>query len=159
MCEPLFGEILVEMDLLTAEQVEQVLEVQKSTHQKFGQIAIRLGLVTADQVWEAWARQMSYRRRFVEPMEVGIDTAAVFRVTIPTARALGVVPLRLWGDNRVVAGAPGLDASTVSALSERTCCRVYACMAYPESIQYYLDRLEQFVQPGELSEPSALVCG
>jgi type IV pilus assembly protein PilB len=159
MCESLFGEILVEMGLLTDEQVKQVLEVQKTTQQKFGQIVIRLGLATADQVWEAWARQMSYRRRFVEPMEVGIDTAAVLRVTIPTARALRVVPLRLWGDNLVVAGAPDLDAGTVSTLTERTCCKVYACMAYPESIQYYLDRLEQFAQPGELSEPPALVCG
>ena len=82
MCEQLFGEILVEMGLLTDEQVQQVLEVQKTTQQNFGQITIQLGLATADQVWEAWARQMSYRRRFVEPMEVGIDTVSTLSLNI-----------------------------------------------------------------------------
>lgn len=151
MCEPLIGEILVEMGLLTTEQVEQILEQQKETHRKFGQIAVQMGWVTSDQVWEAWAVQMSHRRRFVDPTEIGIDTAAVMRVTISTARALRVVPLRLWGDNLVVAGGPDLDAGVVSALAERTCCRVYLCMAYPESVEYHLGRLEEVLEPRELS--------
>ena len=76
---------------------------------KFGQIAVRWGLVTTQQVWEAWARQMAYRRQFVEVKDIGIDTAAVARVTVTTARSLGVVPLRLWGDQLVVAVPPDVD--------------------------------------------------
>ena len=159
MCEPLIGEILVEMGLLTAEQVDDVLAQQQQTRRKFGQIAVQRGWVTSDQVWEAWAVQMSHRRRFVEPREVGIDTAAVLRVTIPTARALKVVPLRLWGNNLVVAGAPDLDAGAISVLAERTCCRIYVCMAYPESVAYHLDHLEEALQPGELAGSPVPVFG
>ncbi|HSW45646.1 MAG TPA: hypothetical protein VLM89_08750 [Phycisphaerae bacterium] len=155
--EPLFGEILMEMGLLTAEQVEQILEKQCHTAQKFGQIAMRLGWVAPDQVWEAWARQMGYRRRFVDLKEVGIDTTAVLRVTISTAQSLQVVPLRLWGDNLVVAGGPEMRPETIQELTERTDCKVYACMALPESVQYHLDRLEETVHPGEPAASPATV--
>jgi hypothetical protein len=140
------------MGLLTAEEVEQILEVQKQTRQLFGQIAVQMGLVTAEQVWSAWAKQMSYRRRFVELNEVGIDTAAVKRVTVPTARALGVVPLRLWGDHLIVAGSPDVPTSALTELAEHIHCRVQACMAFPESVRYHLDRLEDNL---ETTEPSS----
>ncbi len=149
MSVPLIGEILTELGRLTRAQVAEVVAQQKRSRQKFGQIAVRLGWVTPDQVWEAWAIQMSYRRRFIEPREVGIDTAAVARVTIPTARALRILPLRLWGDNLVVAGAPGTGGAIFNTLSEQTRCRVHACMACPESIQYQLDHLEETLRPGE----------
>lgn len=149
MSVPLIGEILTELGRLTPAQVSEIIALQKRSRQKFGQIAVRLGWLTPEQVWEAWAVQMSYRRRFVEPRLVGIDTAAVSRVTLSTARALRVLPLRLWGDNLVVAGAPGTSGTVYRTLTERTRCHVHACMAYPESIQYHLDRLEETLRPEE----------
>jgi type IV pilus assembly protein PilB len=151
---PLFGEILQEMGLLTADQIGQILDDQAQSGQKFGQIAVRMGWVTSGQVMEAWARQMSYRRRYVDPQDVGIDTAAVERVTIPIARAMKVLPLRLWGDNLVVATAPDARPETVQELAEATGCKIYACMAFPESIQYHLDRLEEVVHMGESASSS-----
>ena len=154
MHAPLIGEVLCEMGLLTAGQVEQILELQKQTRQKFGQIAVHMGLVTAEQVWLAWAEQMSYRRRFVELNEVGIAPAAVERVTVSTARALGVVPLRLWGDHLIVASAPDISPSNLTELAEQTQCQVQACMAFPESIRYHLDRLEENLETIKSPHPA-----
>lgn len=156
---PLFGEILEQMGFLTAGQIQQILEDQAHSGQKFGQIAVRMGLVTTEQVMEAWARQMSYRRRYVDVQEVGIDAQAVLRVTIPVARAMKVVPLRLWGDNLVVATAPDARPETVQEITEATGCKVYACMAFPESIQYHLDRLEEVVPSGEAASSSVPAFG
>jgi hypothetical protein len=102
---------------------------------------------------------MSYRRRYVDPQDVGIDTQAVERVTIPIARAMKVVPLRLWGDNLVVATVPDVRPETVRDLAEVTGCTVYVCMAFPESIQYHLDRLEEVVHTGEAVNSSVPVFG
>jgi len=156
---PLFGEILQEMGLLTSDQVSQILEDQAQSGQKFGQVAVRMGWLTSEQVLEAWARQMSYRRRYVDPQDVGIDTQAVERVTIPVARAMKVVPLRLWGDNLVVASAPDARPEMVRELAEATGCKIYACMAFPESIQYHLDRLEEVVHTGEAASSSVPAFG
>lgn len=143
MHTPFIGEILQEMGLLTAAQVEEILDHQKASRQKFGQIAVRWGLVNTRQVWEAWARQMACRRQFVEVNEVGIDTAAVERVTVPTARSLGVVPLRLWGDQLVVAAPPDVPTTTLSQLAEATGCQVHACATFAEAVRYHLDHLEE----------------
>ena len=154
MQSPLIGEVLCEMGLLTADQVKAILEVQQQTRQKFGQIAVEMGLVTAEQVWVAWAEQMSYRRRFVELNDIGIDTAAVKRVTVSTARALGIVPLRVWVDHLIVAGAPEVPYSALTELAEHTHCQVHACMAFPESIRYYLDRLEDNLETAKSYHPA-----
>lgn len=156
---PLIGEILCEMGLLTAEDVDRILDDQKQCRQKFGQIAIRMGLATAEQVWYAWAKQMTYRRQFVELREVGIDTGAVERVTIARARALNVVPLRLWGDNLVVAIPPELPGCVLTDLAEETGCQVHACMALPQAIQYHLDQLESTVHMTASTLESAAVLG
>jgi len=154
MRAPLIGEVLCEMGLLTAEQVKQILEVQQQTRQKFGQIAVQMGLVTAEQVWQAWAEQMSYRRRFVDLNEVGIASTAVERVTVSTARALGVVPLRLWGDHLIVAASPDLPSRDLTELAEQTQCQVQACMAFPESIRYHLDRLDEKLESNSSLQPA-----
>ncbi|HOW71405.1 MAG TPA: hypothetical protein PKY77_12450 [Phycisphaerae bacterium] len=143
MHTPFIGEILQEMGLLTRIQVEEILAHQQVTRQKFGQIAVRWGLVNTQQVWEAWARQMTSGRQFVKVNEVGIDTAAVERVTVPTARSLGVVPLRLWGDQLVVAVPPDVSPKALCDLAEVTGCRVHACATFPEAIHYHLDHLEE----------------
>ena len=124
-------------------QVDEILDHQKETRQKFGQIAVRWGLVSTQQVWEAWARQMSSRRQYVEVNDVGIDTAAVARVTVTTARSLGIVPLRLWGDQLVVATPPDVSTTTLSDLAELTGCQVHACATFPEAVRYHLDHLEE----------------
>lgn len=149
MHTPFIGEILQEMGLLTAAQIEEILAHQSVTRQKFGQIAVRWGLVTTQQVWEAWARQMAYRRQFVEVKEVGIDTAAVARVTVTTARSLGVVPLRLWGDQLVVAVPPDVSARTLTDLADATGCQVHACATFPEAVQYHLNHLEEALQANQ----------
>ncbi len=156
---PLMGEILSEMGLLTPRQVKEILDQQRRSRQKFGQIAVYRGLVTPEQVWEAWARQVSYRRQFVDLAAMGTDTEAIRRVSVPTARALEVVPLRLWGDNLVVACSPEFNSGILSDLAEQTGCQIHACVALPESIRYHLDRLDDALAAADPEPALVPMCG
>ncbi|NLX23388.1 MAG: hypothetical protein GXY55_17185 [Phycisphaerae bacterium] len=156
---PMMGEILSEMGLLTSQQVEDILEHQRRSRQKFGQIAVHQGLVTPEQVWEAWARQVSYRRQFIDLDVMGVDTEAVRRVGVSTARALEVVPLRLWGDNLVVACSPEFRSGALSDLAERTGCQIHACIALPESIRYHLNQLDNVLESAEKETTLVPMCG
>lgn len=54
------GEMLVERGVMTLDQVERVLDVQRTHGGRFGEIAIRLKFATNDHVQEALARQFGY---------------------------------------------------------------------------------------------------
>jgi chain length determinant protein tyrosine kinase EpsG len=54
------GDILADLRNLTAEQVERVLQQQKSTGVRFGEAAVALGLASKDDVLFALARQFNY---------------------------------------------------------------------------------------------------
>lgn len=156
---PLIGEVLRDMGLLTSQQIIQILQYQARTRQRFGQTAIRLGIATREQVWLAWAVQLSYRREFVDPRQMGIDTAALETVGVSRARALRVVPLRLWGNHLVVAVAPEDDGSAIETLARETGCQVHCCMAMPESLQYQLDHLDEMALAGEPASECVPMCG
>lgn len=51
------GEILIQMDLLTEEQVEQILEIQMDSGGTFGEIAERIHGIHPEDVELAWASQ------------------------------------------------------------------------------------------------------
>lgn len=135
------GEILCRMGIITRDDVSRILVQQSRTRQKFGQIAVRWGLATQDQIWEAWARQFAERER-LNLAAAGTDTAAWERVPLKTARHLGVVPLRLWGDHLVVAAPPELPEESLRRLTELSACRVHICQSSDWSISSYLNNLE-----------------
>lgn len=54
------GDILAELRNLSAEQVERILEQQKSTGVRFGEAAVALGLASKDDVLFALAKQFNY---------------------------------------------------------------------------------------------------
>jgi len=54
------GDILAELRNLSAEQVERVLQHQRSTDMRFGEAAVALGMATKDDVLFALAKQFNY---------------------------------------------------------------------------------------------------
>ncbi|GMV97717.1 MAG: hypothetical protein HRF43_19365 [Phycisphaerae bacterium] len=135
------GEILCEMGVLSANDVQRILKHQSRTRQKFGQIAVRWGLATQDQVWEAWARQFAARER-LDLSTAGSDTNAWKRVPAAMARRFEVVPLRLWGRHLVVAGPTDLTESAINDLAAATGCQVHVCPAERSAVTSYLKALE-----------------
>jgi hypothetical protein len=56
---PKLGEILIELDLITEEELKSTLELQKTKKQKLGQLLIEQGIITETQLIQALSRQLS----------------------------------------------------------------------------------------------------
>lgn len=134
------GEILCQMGVIDETHIAGILARQRETHQRFGQIAIRMGLATHEQIWEAWARQFA-QQEAIKPEEIGCDTQALQLVPLSTARRLGIVPLRVWGNHLVVAAPPDLPRERLAELGEAINCRIHVCNADRSAIRRHLRRL------------------
>jgi type IV pilus assembly protein PilB len=142
MLDTRMGEVLCRMGIIQKEDIDRILSQQRRTRQKFGQIAIRLGLVTQEQIWEAWARQLA-EREGIDLDAVGSDTPAVETLPLATARRFGVVPLRLWGQNLVVAAPADISGATLEQLARETGCQIHVCVSTSSSIREHLQRLSE----------------
>ncbi len=138
---PLIGQILREMNVLRDRDVIEILEQQKRTGRRFGQIALAWGLATPEQIWTAWSRQLAEQQQRVDIDELGVDTNAVELVSAVVARFYRVLPLRLWGDNLVVAVPEDGEHGSLDDLPVLLDCNVHACLCDPRQVDEYLDRI------------------
>ncbi|MBN1342254.1 MAG: hypothetical protein JXQ73_06220 [Phycisphaerae bacterium] len=138
---PKIGQILREMGILTDGDVAEILEQQERTGRRFGQIALAWGLATPEQIWTAWSKQLAEHEQRVDVDEVGIDTRAVERVSSVVARFYHVLPLRLWGDNLVVAVPDNGDHGSLDDLPILLDCQVHSCLCDAQQVDEYLDRV------------------
>jgi len=138
---PLIGQILRDMGVLNDQDIREILDQQRRTGRRFGQIALAWGLVTPEQIWTAWCRQLADQHHRVDLDEVGIDTNAVDRVSGVLARFYRIIPLRLWGDNLVVALPEGDAHGNLDDLPALLGCRVHRCYCEPKQVDEYLVRI------------------
>lgn len=109
----LMGEILVSGGKMTQEQVEKVLQVQKSTDRRFGEIAVRFGFVKRGDIDQALALQFGYSSTEPSPAVPAHLTAAV-TPTAPFTEALRSLRSQLmmrWFD-----GTPGQTTLAVTSV-------------------------------------------
>jgi hypothetical protein len=137
---PKIGCILRDMGLLDDHDIEEILDQQSRTGQKFGHIAMRWGLATPEQVWQAWAHQLSFEARQADLDELGTDSTALLRVAPEIAIQYRIWPLRLWGDNLVIATAPDCPTDVIDELSERLGLNVHRCVVPGWQLDDYIHR-------------------
>ena len=138
---PAIGQILKNMGVLADRDIVEILDQQQRTGRRFGQIALAWGLATPEQIWTAWSRQLAEHAHHVDIDEVGIDTNAVERISAVIARFYHIVPLRLWGENLVVAIPDDGNHGELDDLPVLVGCQVHACLCSPGQIDEYLDRV------------------
>lgn len=97
------GEILSNIVPLSDHDVEEILSEQSATRRRFGDIALALGLCRPEHIWKATSKQLDTGPRQVDLDALGIDAQALEHVPAKTARALGVVPVRIVAGELVVA--------------------------------------------------------
>lgn len=107
------GEILVAGQKMTREQVEKVLEAQKTSDLRFGEIAVGFGFVKRKDVDQALAIQFGYSSGETNPAVPSQLTAAV-TPTAPFAEALRGLRSQLmmrWFD-----GTPGQTTLAITSV-------------------------------------------
>ncbi len=152
------GEILLRKGLLTEEDLERALELQRERGEKLGRILVDLGFASQRDIVQALAEQLEIPVAKLEgPPLVTPETEKLPARFLRQAR---VVPLRLEGGALVLAMADPLDFETQAAVRAATGLAVRAEIATETDIadaleRYYQEEAEAAAMAGEDAESAA----
>lgn len=133
------GDVLVQQRLISAEQLKQTLELQRSTGKKMGRLLIESGVITEESLANALARQL--RIPFVNLKTFPFRADVVRLMPESVARRFKALALEDKGDSILVAMADPLDLAAYDELT-RLLKRNIIIAATPESqIPLAFDRL------------------
>mgnify|MGYP001627171107 FL=1 len=101
------GELLLEAGIITRQQLEEALQIQKKTGKKIGEILVEKGYVTEDEILEVLEFQLGIPH--VKLDQYVIDPEVVNLVSESIARRHTLIPIQLKDDKLVVAMADPLN--------------------------------------------------
>lgn len=108
------GEILVEMGLLTPQQLEEALEEQKTSHLRIGEIFVAKGWITHVELTEALARRLGVR--FLDLAATKVDASAANLVTEKDARRYAAIPVSYVDDHTLLVAM--VDPANIFAIDD-----------------------------------------
>ncbi|HOI74675.1 MAG TPA: GspE/PulE family protein [Syntrophales bacterium] len=112
------GELLVENNILTAEQLATALAAHKRTGMKLGQYLIRQGIVNESQVIDVLSRQLKIEQ--YRPDQYPVEPALSSQIPSDFAQKNQVIPLRKRGRLLTVALTDPLDINVLDSLEVMT---------------------------------------
>ncbi len=110
------GDVLVQQRLISAEQLQQVLEMQQQTGKKVGRLLIEAGTITDEALANALARQL--RIPFVNLKTFPIRADVVRLMPESLARRYRVLALEDKGDSLLVAMSDPLDLAAYDEITK-----------------------------------------
>ena len=132
------GEILIERGLITPDEVDRALEIQKERGEKIGKVLVDLGFVAARDVLAALSDQLSLPLVSVqEPPAVSPETENLSPRFLRQSRCM---PLALFDHTVRLAMADPLDFETIAAVKACTGLRVDPALAPEQEILDAIDR-------------------
>jgi len=108
------GEVLVDMGLLTQEQVDQAAAEQQVSHQRIGEIALAKGWVTRGDLMEALARRLGCT--YLDLAVMRIDPVALELISERDARRYSAVPVSFVDEHTVLVAMA--DPSNIVAIDD-----------------------------------------
>ncbi len=102
---PRIGEILVSRGVLTPDQVDQVLTMQRRRREPFGLLAEEMFAISTKVLEEAWAEQYSYITATIDPGAEGVDKAVIGTLSRRQAWQFKILPVRYDGAEVMVCTA------------------------------------------------------
>lgn len=139
---PKLGELLIEMGLLTGEQLQVALERQKQDRRRLGSILVELGLINETRLVKALSRQLGIE--VCDPITAPVHEMVRSKVSHRSARELRVVPIALKreasGDRLFVATSDPLNNDARRKLQQETGMRVEWLLAGETELELALAR-------------------
>jgi type IV pilus assembly protein PilB len=135
------GQILLNENIITEEQLEKALDVQKKEGSKLGDILISLGIVSEKDIAMAVAKQLSipyvsYSKGLLKPAE-GKELSKL--VPEEYARRHMILPLSKHMNSLTVAFVDPLDLITIDNLRHMTGCEINPLIATRSDLQRAID--------------------
>ncbi|MFH1231361.1 MAG: ATPase, T2SS/T4P/T4SS family [Planctomycetota bacterium] len=148
----LFGEIALEMKLVTEEQINEALKIQKLTtgdkrRKKIGEILVEKGILTLSQVTAILAKQ--YNLRFISFASIKIPDEVIKSVPKATAIEHKIIPLQKKGKVLTLVSSVPLDVFNIDNLSFMLGCSIELVLAVPDEVnqaiaKYYGSSVEDY---------------
>lgn len=108
------GEILIEMGLLTPQQLEEALAEQRVSHKRVGEIAVARGWVAKHDLYEALARRLGVKH--IDLSSVHIDPVAADLISQRDARRYSALPVAFVNEQTVLVAMS--DPSNIVAIDD-----------------------------------------
>ena len=112
------GEILVYYKIITPEQLEEGLKIQKSKGKRIGEILIDLGRVTQDEI--NWVLGKQLNLPYVQVNIGNIDIQLSKNISEDILRKFKAIPIMELNDELVVAMGDPTDEEAIEAIKEIT---------------------------------------
>lgn len=151
------GEILLRAGVVTREQLQHALTVQRREGRRVGEVLVQLGFATEDDV--AWALSTQLGLPYVHLRPDLVDPEALKLLPVELQRSLGVLPLLVTGEEVAVAVADPTDAGLLAQVERWTGLRASPVVALASNIRQVLEQVARAAPPhtnGELALRLAL---
>ena len=112
------GEMLIHYKIITQEQLEEGLKIQKSTEKRIGEVLIDIGLVTQDEI--NWILGKQLNLPYVQVNIGNIDIQLSKNISEDTLRKFKAIPIMELNDELVIAMADPTDEEAIKAIKEAT---------------------------------------
>jgi len=131
------GQMLVEAELLTEEQLQRVVELQRKSGDRLDQVLLQQRLVTPQQL--AFFTSLQLGVPFVNLKREGVQSHAVKLIPESTARKYGVIPIDTTNGTVVIAMEDPRDIQAIEDLAAVTMKRVEPVLSTSQDIQEMID--------------------
>lgn len=135
------GDLLVDANVISEDQLMEALVNQKGSGKKLGAILIDMGVLTEEEIADALHHQLNID--FVHLSEMQIEESVLNLVSEPVLRKHSLVPFDYSSDNPNVlrvAMADPMDIIAVDDISIITNLQIETCVTTPTEIAKALDR-------------------
>ena len=112
------GEILIHYKIITPEQLEEGLKIQKNKEKRIGEILIDLGRVTQDEI--NWVLGKQLNLPYVQVNIGNIDIQFSKNISENTLRKYKALPIMELNDELVIAMADPTDEEAIKVIKEIT---------------------------------------
>ncbi len=116
------GDLLMSVGLITEEQLQRALEIQKTNHKRLGVVLVEEGIITESQLIETLELQLGVD--FIDLSKVRIPVELAQLVPKAIARRHNVVPVKLERDELTLAMADPLNFMAIEDVRSATRKRV-----------------------------------
>lgn len=130
------GEILTDAGVLTDEDINKALEIQKDTGKRLGTVLIENKFITEMQLIDTLRLQLGID--FIDLNNEKIDPAMAKYIPRLTARQYRIVPVKVEGDRLWVATEDPLNFRAIEAAKDVSKKRVIPMIAYSDAVTHAL---------------------
>ena len=133
------GEMLIYYKIITPEQLEEGLKIQKSKGKRIGEILIDLGRVTQDEINWVLGKQLDLP--YIRVNADNIDIQLSKNISEDILRKFKAIPVMELNDELVIAMADPTDEEAIKMIKEVTTRKLKIVLASFKNIDETIDRI------------------